>query len=347
MPAQRAASLGQTSARTRSVALWVRTCATVRWPNRDGLRVRGWVRSIGHEMPKEPATVAMGRTRVCCEFAVVCGERLGRLAAHPAHEAVPGTTQHASHSTQHATQHAHVCCTARQSLGTGRVARRTTATALLQRSLPYTLATHAAAGRNGRSHPVRPQSHVGCCATVHCTCMRSVPLRVARMRLCACAQAHAPRTRRNPPGPSGKRVNREPRLSGSRVGSAHLARGIESARRASGWRRSAKRVCSACLKSSASIVWYLRSTQRAAWRNRLPRRTSRTARPAACGTVHPASAARCRRPTQPTAPAAPAGEPPAGGPECAAHPLPCRSTAQRTARTGCGEATVGATSARR
>ena len=139
-------------------------------------RVAQWVRSAVRCRRNQHGC---DRTRVRCEFAVVCGKRLGRLAAHPAHEAVPGTAQHASHNTQHATQHAHVCCTARQSLGTGRVARRTTASALLQRSLPYTLATHAAAGRNGRSHPVRPQSHVGCCAAVHCTCTRSAPLRVA------------------------------------------------------------------------------------------------------------------------------------------------------------------------
>ncbi len=76
--------------RTRSVPLSVHTRYRC-----DGLTtmhygcVRGWVRSIGREMPKESATVAMDRTRVCCELAVVCGERLGRLAAHPAHEAVP------------------------------------------------------------------------------------------------------------------------------------------------------------------------------------------------------------------------------------------------------------------
>ena len=113
------------------------------------------------------------RTRVCCEFAVVCGERLGRPAAHPAHEAVPATAQHASHSTQHATQHAHVCCTARQSLGTGRVARRTTAPALLQRSLPYTLATHAAAGRDGRSSPFAIARRLLCCTALHLPAQRA------------------------------------------------------------------------------------------------------------------------------------------------------------------------------
>jgi hypothetical protein len=149
----------------------------------------------------------------------------------------------------------------------------------------------------------------------------------------ACAQAHAPRTRRNPPGPSGKCVNREPRLSGSRVGSAHLARGTDSARRASGWRRSAKRVCSACLKSSASIVWYLRSLHAACGAAQSPASPYQphcTARHGRMRHRPPRQRCRCRRPTQPTAPAAPAGEPPAA--VLSAQSIRCHAAAQHSAR---------------